>query len=219
MRRLDAALAFAYDYAMSEWPHAPLHRLTEQGAYIVTCGTYGKLHHLSSPERLDLVQGMLFDCAVEYEWQIQAWAILSNHYHFVASSPGAPATLSRMLSKLHTLTARTLNSWDATPGRKVWYQYFDSHITYASSYYARLKYVHQNPVHHGVVLRAENYRWCSAGWFARQARPAFLRMVEQFKIDMVHVRDEFEPAPVHQSEEKAASSRRTPEVSPASGRA
>jgi putative transposase len=219
VRRLDAALSSADDYAMSDWPHAPLHRLTEQGAYMVTCGTYGKLNHLFDPMRLDLVQDVLFECAVEYEWQMQAWAILSNHYHFIASSPADAATLGRMLSKVHTLTARKLNTWDATPGRKVWFQYFDSHITYASSYYPRLKYVHQNPAHHGVVLRAENYRWCSAGWFARNARPAYQRMVEQFKIDTVRVRDEFEPAPMSQPEERAASSRRTPEVSPASGQA
>ena len=32
------------------------------------------------------------------------------------------------------------------------------------SYLARLNYVHQNPVKHGLVRVANQYRWCSAAW-------------------------------------------------------
>jgi len=72
-------------------------------------------------------------------------------------------------------------------------QYYDSHITFQTSFYARLKYVHQNAVRHGVANAAVNYPWCSAAWFERNSRPAFRRMVEQFKTDRVEVLDEFEP--------------------------
>ena len=82
---------------------------------------------------------------------------------------------------------------DGTPGRRVWYQYFDSHITYQRSYLARLKYVHQHGVHHRLVGDAENYPWCSASWFARKAKPSFCRTVAGFKIDRVNVMDPFEP--------------------------
>jgi putative transposase len=101
-----------------------------------------------------------------------------------------------MLSKLHTQTAIVLNKWDEAPGRRVWFQYWDSRITYQASYYARLKYVHQNPVHHGVVANAENYPWCSASWFRRTARPAVVATVNGFKTDRVRVRDDFEPVGV-----------------------
>ena len=178
---------------MTDWPHAPSHRLLEQGSYMVTCGTYLKQHHLDSAERLTFFRDLLFTCAQEFGWQLQAWAILSNHYHWVGASPENPGTLSRLVSKLHTLSAKQLNQWDAMPGRKAWFQYYDSHITFQTSYYARLKYVHQNAVHHGVVNAAMNYPWCSAGWFERNSRPAFRRMVEQFKTDRVEVLDEFVP--------------------------
>ena len=102
-------------------------------------------------------------------------------------------TLGTMLSKLHTKTAIILNEWDNSPGRKVWFQYWDSLITFPASYYARLQYVHQNPVHHGIVSNAENYPWCSAAWFTRTARVAFVNTVKSFKTDRVQVRDEFEP--------------------------
>ena len=169
---------------------------------MVTCGTYRKVHHLRTAERLSLVQSRLFEVSHEFGWQLQAWAVLSNHYHFLALSPELPTTLSTMLSKLHTTTAIEMNRWDESPGRRVWYQYFDSHITYQTSYLSRLKYVHQNPVHHGVVTVAEEYPWCSAAWFAKQARPAFYQTVQNFKIDKVNVHDEFEVVRVD-TEEKS----------------
>lgn len=122
-----------------------------------------------------------------------------------------------LTSKLHTLSAREFNLRDRTPGRKVWFRYFDTHVTFPESYFARLKFVKGNPAHHGVVLRAENYPWCSAHWFARPADAAFRKTVEEFKTDRINVLDPFEPAPV-QTEEigvkppqtKAVSSHRTP---------
>ena len=177
---------------MPDWPHAPPHRLTEHGAYMVTCGTHLKAHHLNTPERLDFFRDLFFSCVAEFDWTLHAWAALSNHYRFIASSPSDPATLKRMLSKIHTLSARELNRRDGCAGRKVWFQYFDTHITYMNSYLPRLKYVHHNPVHHGVIQDAELYPWCSAGWFAREARPAFRVTVERFRTDRLNVYDRFE---------------------------
>ena len=177
---------------MTDWPHAPPHRLTEAGAYMVTAGTFQKAHMIVPAKRLDFLLRLLFSCAAEYGWVLHAWAVLSNHYHFVASSPQDPASLKRMLSKLHTLSAREFNLQDRMPGRKVWFQYFDTHITYLPSYYARLKYVHENPVHHKVVSCATNYRWCSAGWFERTADTAFRKTVQGFKTDRIKVNDAFD---------------------------
>ena len=114
------------------------------------------------------------------------------------------------------MTARELNAWDDQPGRRIWFQYYDTHITYPASYYTRLKYVHQNPVHHGLVRHAGNWKWCSAGWFERRASSMFRRLLDGVQIDRVHVMDPFEPVAPGYDEDKAASSRRTPQVSPTS---
>ncbi len=136
---------------------------------------------------------MLLDYALEFGWELHAWAVLSNHYHFLASSPEKPETLRRMISKLHTMSARDLNVQDGQVGRKVWFQYFETHITFPNSYYPRLKYVHHNPTHHGVVRQSEQYTWCSAAWFAQTARRAFFKTVMGFKTDTVQIEDDFEP--------------------------
>ncbi len=179
------------DLLSPDWPHAPAHRLGEKGAYIVTAGTYQKRHFLNSPIRLDLVLSLLFQYAGEFEWQLQAWAVLSNHYHFVAFSPDHPQSLKPVPGKLHEAITKELNAEEGIAGRKVFFQYWDTHITFQRSYLARLNYVHQNPVHHRIVRTASEYPWCSAAWFERSARPAFVKSVYSFKIDRVNVRDDF----------------------------
>lgn len=171
--------------------HAPPHLLFGQGIYMVTAGTYQKVHHWNSPERRDFLLDALFARAAEFGWQLQAWAVMSNHYHFVATSPEDPATLRRFLGKLHMTTAKQLNEWDDMPGRKVWYQFWDSHITFERSYLARLNYVNYNPVHHGVTDNASAYLWCSASWFAANAPSSLLAIVDSCKTDLLEVDDDF----------------------------
>lgn len=100
-------------------------------------------------------------------------------------------SLRAMLAKLHMLSAKAVNQMDDAPGRKVWFQYWDSLITYERSYLARLQYVHQNAVHHRIVEKAEEYLWCSAGWFTRHAPAAFAKTVQSFRTDKVNVYDAF----------------------------
>lgn len=175
----------------SDWPHAPLHRIDQQGTYMVTGGTYRKETFFNTNAKLDMMLDTLLEVASDREWQLQAWAVMANHYHFVAVSPDNAATLGRLVAKFHMLTAKGANQVDGVPGRRVWYQYWDSRITYERSYLARLHYVHTNPVHHGVVPVATAYRWCSAGWFERTADRAFRRTVESFKTDGLSVVDDF----------------------------
>ncbi len=192
VRRHDAAFESGDTSPHSTaWPHGPVHRLDETGVYMVTAGTYQKKHYLNTPQRLELVMRKLFECIEEFGWELLAWAVLSNHYHFMARAVGDPRTLRRVVSKLHMTTAKTLNREDGTPGRRVWFQYWDSRITFERSYLARLNYVHHNPVHHATVPDATTYRWCSAAWFEQVAPPAFVKMVKRFKIDQVQVPDDF----------------------------
>ena len=173
------------------WPHGPRHWLFEPGIYMVTAGTYQKVPHLHSPERLDYFQERLFTIAGEFSWTLQAWALFANHYHFIATSPDDPKTLRKFLGKLHMTTAKQLNLWDEKPGRRVWFQFWDSPITFEQSYLARLNYVHYNPMKHGVIDYPDNYRWCSAAWFSQNASPALVKTVQSFKIDQIKIPDDF----------------------------
>ncbi|MFO7899195.1 MAG: transposase [Planctomycetota bacterium] len=176
---------------MPDWPHAPVHKIERAGIYMVTAGTYRKVPLIGSKDKLTVVRNMLFETALDFGWELQAWAILANHYHFVAISPKRAASLRKFIRTLHSKTAIQLNRMDGTAGRRVWFQYWDSRITFERSYLARLNYVHLNPLHHGVAERPKQYPWCSAAWFERTADPAFQRTVGSFEVDRVNVPDEF----------------------------
>jgi putative transposase len=115
-----------------------------------------------------------------------------------------------MLGVLHTRTAGWANRLDKTPGRQVWHNFWETKLTYQKSYLARLNYVHQNPVKHGLAAVANQYRWCSAAWFERAASAAIVQSIYRFKTDALSVRDEFEPQLEGGGDGKAAEHHRTP---------
>jgi putative transposase len=179
------------------WPHAPTHQLATAGAYFLTASTYLKRHHFRGRERLAVLHRGLLAVARDFGWHLEAWAVFSNHYHFVGH-PSADATdaisLSQMLGVLHTKLARWVNRLDKTPERQVWFNFRETRLTYQKFYLTRLNYVHQNPVKHGLVPVANQYPWCSAAWFERSASPAMVNSIYRFKIDRVQVPDDFEPS-------------------------
>jgi putative transposase len=174
-----------------DWPHAPLHRLGASGAYIITAGTYLKEHYFRKRE--ELLQDLLFDFVRAHSFDLQAWSLFSNHYHIVITSDQPRTSLQPMIRELHSVSARELNRLDGIRGRKVWFQYWDKHLTFERSYLARLNYVHQNAVHHGLVSLATNYRWCSASWFEERVSRAYAESVRRFQGDRLNVPDDFEP--------------------------
>ena len=177
------------------WPHAPVHQLSGRGTYFVTASTYLKAHHCRGADRLRVLHRGLLTVAEKFDWKLEAWAVFSNHYHFVGHSPANDAnatSLGTMLKMLHVKTAEWLNKLDKKPGRKVWFNLWDTKLTHQRSYLARLNYVHKNAVKHGLVPVASQYPWCSAAWFERTASPAAVKAIYRFKTDRISVLDEFE---------------------------
>jgi putative transposase len=159
---------------------------------MVTCGTYFKQHHFAGNKRMGFLCDTLLALATKYGWILQAWAAFPNHYHFVALSPTDPGNLPTFQGELHSQTSGAINQEDGAPGRRVWYQYWDTHLTFQRSYYARLSYVHRNAVHHGLVTEPSLYPWCSAGWFQRRATTSFYKTIMEFGIERLKIPDSFE---------------------------
>jgi len=171
------------------WPHAPVHKLNDNAVYFVTAGTLHKEHRFTDRLRLDLVFQRLMELANQYHWQLEAWAVFANHYHIVARGFPDSANLGKLLTHLHSDTARELNRLDRKAGRKVWHNFRETKLTFEKSYLARLNYVHQNAVKHKLAPVANQYSWCSAAWFERVATPAMVQTIYGFKTDQVKVED------------------------------
>jgi len=173
-----------------DWPHAPLHRFDESGVYFITAGTLHRQRIFTETAHLNALQDLLFLNAKKHDCMLEAWALFSNHYHLVVSTDDG-AKLHHMLSRFHSESAIAANRIDRAVGRKVWFQFRDTKLTYERSWLARLRYTHENAVHHRLVARAANYPWCSAGVFERTAPSAFVETVSRFPINRVQVYDDF----------------------------
>ena len=180
------------------WPHAPEHRLAEAGTYFVTAANYLKAHHFCGREKLEVLHRGLLTVACDQGWRLEAWAVFSNHYHFVAHSPERADTaesLRVMLSGLHERTAKWVNKLDGVRGRKVWHNYRETRLTFEKSYLARLSYTPRNAVRHGLVAVPSQYPWCSAGWFERVATTAQVKTIYSFGDERIRIPDDFEVSP------------------------
>ena len=67
-----------------DWPHAPVHRVADNAVYFVTAGTLHKARLFDTPEKCDLLERLLLTDSQAFGWQLEAWAVFANHYHFVA---------------------------------------------------------------------------------------------------------------------------------------
>ena len=173
----------------SSWAHAPLHRY-KSGAMMITGATYHKALIFHTPDRLKMLQNTIFEKLQAYRWELQAWAVMANHYHLIAYAP-EDNQLRTMMQELHSETARRVNEMDGVRGRRVWYQYWDTNLTNPKSYYARFNYVLHNPEKHGLVKNAIEYPWCSMSRFMADSETAFQKTVLSFKFDAVNVYDPF----------------------------
>lgn len=160
-------------------PHknTPPHWFVSNTIYMVTGSVvYGK-PLLDSDEKLANFCETLFERAKLLNWSIDAWFVMPTHYHFIARSPEDALSLKALIQGVHSINAKFVNRADGTPGRKVWYNYWDSCIQNEASYLARMRYVMINPVKHGLVQNPEDYLFSSYKYFLEDSEPEFRQRV------------------------------------------
>ena len=159
--------------------------------YIVTGAILYNQHLLIKNNRKEFLLQTLLERAKLLGWSLQAWSVLNNHYHFIARAPRDAGTLEKLSRQLHSITAIEFNRRDITPGRQVWFNYWDSCLTYEKSYLARLHYVHMNPVKHKLTENPIDYPFSSYKWFIEQGDEALKQQVFAQPIDRVKIFDDF----------------------------
>lgn len=172
-------------------PHRPPHWFVPNAIYMVTGAVLYKQPLLNTDEKLANFCETLMERATMLGWSLDAWFVMWNHYHFVGRSPEDAGTLKSLVQAVHSLTAKFINRIDGTPGRRIWYNYWDSCIQSERSYRARLNYVIMNPVKHGLIQHPAEYRFSSYHWFYENAEPDFRRAVMTETLEDERIEDDF----------------------------
>ena len=140
-------------------PHNPPHLFLPNTLYMLTASTFQREPVMEKPERkLEWIQSFLL-AAQKYAWSIFAWVVLDDHYHALVQSPDNPHSLPKFVGSYHKFLARKWNEEDFSEGRKVWWNYWDTCVRSEMDFYNRLRYIFWNPVKHGLVQVAEEYKF------------------------------------------------------------
>ena len=171
------------------YPHNPAHLFIPKAIYMITGSTLHKREFFNTEKKRSFLHKVLHEKVTELEWEMEAWAILCNHYHFIARAPESASTLPALIRSIHSLSARYVNDIDNKHGRRIWHNYWDKCISSDKAYLERLHYVHCNPVKHGLVEKPEDYPFSSFNWFSEKADIEFRREVLSQSIESLNIID------------------------------
>jgi hypothetical protein len=96
-----------YTYNMEEifksYPHNPPHLFRSNAVYMVTAAILHQHRLLADASRIWLFCQTLFERAAFHGWQLEAWAVLDNHYHFIAQAPEQASSLPLLIKQIQRL--------------------------------------------------------------------------------------------------------------------
>lgn len=140
--------------------HSPPHLFRPNACYFVTARTLSGQPLITDLRKQQVIDALHFACE-ERSWHLAAWVVLSNHYHVLLRAPEVAADLSTLIRSVHKFTSLRWNREDGRPGRQTWHEYWDTCIDNERSFWARVNYIHHNPVKHGLVSHPSQYPFSS----------------------------------------------------------
>jgi putative transposase len=127
--------------------HRPPHLYLKNSFYFITARTINKISYFDTNYKKQIFIEKLNEILKEFGFLCYAYVVLDNHYHILIKSSGNRA-ISSFINKLHSITSLQINRLDKTPGRKIWYQYWDRLARSETDFYIYFNYIHFNPIKH-----------------------------------------------------------------------
>ncbi len=176
-----------------EYKHNPPHFFRSSSKYFITGAIYKKKYFLFTDEAKVRVFQSFNKGFNSLGWTLEDWVILHNHYHIMVSAPDNAETLSAIMRDIHKFTALWIkkNINESKDAEKIWWNYWDTFITFEKSYYTRLNYILFNPIKHGLVEKAEDWKFGSYYYRYRKEEEYLMKLKKNYPYDKVKVRDDF----------------------------
>lgn len=173
------------------YKHNPPHLFKPNATYMITAATYKRQKLFIDDSSMGLLLESLFHYFKKYDWHIKSYVILPNHYHVIALASNPGYELSGIIRNMHSYTANQINKIDSISGRRVWWNYWDTCITHRKSCFARINYIHHNPVTHGYVADPSEWLFSSFRSFHEHNYEEAVRIEKEYPFNRVNVKDDF----------------------------
>ncbi len=178
---------------IKKYEHNPPHMFIANTKYFITASIYNKIKLLTSEESKLKLLKYIKRSVENYNWKLEDWVILDNHYHLMLESDNFPESLENIMGSIHRYSAIWINKNVSIPANlnKIWHNYWDKCLTFESSYYTRLNYIWNNPVKHGYV--DEPQKWKFGSYFYRyQDEIEYVNKLKMnYPFDNLKIEDDF----------------------------
>jgi putative transposase len=123
--------------------------------HFLTFSCYHRLPYLSTSAARDLFEGALERVRVRYLFVVAGYVVMPEHVHLLVNEPQR-----RLLSK--AIKALKLSVSLRSHRRPFWQaHYYDFNVSGHEKFVGKLRYIHRNPVHRGLVDKPEDWKWSS----------------------------------------------------------
>lgn len=152
------------DYRRFYLPNSPV---------FITCVTAERKRILQSKVELDLYWGAVRRTQKKLPFELMAYAILPDHFHWLIMMPEEQPNFSLVLQKMKWIFALDYKQAQGLEGAiKIWQRGFWDHVIRDEKDLGiHLDYIHWNPVKHGYVKNPEDWEqsslleWVSKGYY------------------------------------------------------
>jgi putative transposase len=126
--------------------------------HFITFSCYRRMKLLDSAAARDIFGRELERVRRWYRFYVSGYVVMPEHVHLLVSEPEA-SELSVVLQMLKQITSRKLRPRDLPRFWQV--RYYDFPVWTDRKRVEKLRYIHRNPVHRGLVARPEDWKWSS----------------------------------------------------------
>jgi len=140
-------------------PNTPAHLFLDDTPYFITGAIYQKRHLLVDLELKQLLLDLIKKNFQLFDWQLNDWVILDNHYHLLGISRKG-LDLPKIIKRIHGGSASIIHQKTHCE-RPVWWNYWDYCTRDDEDYNTKLNYLLTNPIKHGYVKNLNDYSYSS----------------------------------------------------------
>ena len=118
---------------------------------------------LSTPQSRDIFLEIFERTRRWYDFYVTGYVVMPEHVHLLISEPERKK-LSIAIQMLKQNTARKLRPVEGVPFWEP--RYYDFNVWSEAKRVEKLRYIHRNAVHRGLVGRPEDWKWSSFNHYA-----------------------------------------------------
>ena len=156
--------------------------LIEEQFYFVTTTVVDRINVFTEDRYCDILVRNIRHYQKRYEFSVLGYVIMPSHFHLIVEVDPRKGTISDIMRDIKKYSAWDLLEALQNDGRtdltqlfrdrgkafpnhkhKLWMSRFDDEVVRNQQmFWAKLSYIHRNPVEAGLVERQEDYRYSSA---------------------------------------------------------